>query len=57
MPMGRMMSLGMGWNARGEVKSLVEVKEKILGVTRQDIEAALEKFPLKRWSEFRLVGE
>ncbi len=55
LPMGRMMALGTEWQYRGKVTPLSEVAAKVRAVTRQDIETALERFPLSEWGEFRLL--
>ncbi len=57
MPMGRMMALGAEWVYRGRLHHLQDEAESIRSLTRRDIEKALEKFPLKGWSEFHLIQE
>ena len=57
LPMGRMMSLGTSWTYRKEVIPLSETIAKIKAVTEKDIHAALERFPLKDWSEYVLLPE
>lgn len=57
LPMGRMMGLGMSWNARHHVQPLREVLERVRAVTREEIERTVARYPLTTWSEFRLVGE
>lgn len=57
LPMGRLMSLGLEWNYRHETTPLKTVVERVKGITRSDIEKALEKFPWGEWSEFRLIPE
>ncbi len=53
--MGRLMSIGHDWAYRGTIDTLQQTISRIKGVTRQGIEAALDKYPLDSWSEFRLV--
>ncbi len=53
--MGRMRSLGHEWLARKRIHDLSADAERIKKVTREDINAALAKFPWKDWSEFRLL--
>lgn len=55
LPMGRLMSIGLEWNYRHEVESLVESVELVRAVQRRDIEAAIERFALNSWSEFVLL--
>jgi predicted Zn-dependent peptidase len=57
LPMGQLMALGLEWNARREVETLQESIDQYKKVSRSSIEAALEKFPLTTWSEFRLLPE
>lgn len=57
LPMGRLMSLGLEWNYRRETTPLANTIAKIRAVTRNDIEMALEKYPLKDWAEYRLLPE
>ena len=56
LPMGRLMSLGMEWTYRRQSTPLHEVIDRIRGISRSDIHAALEKYPLSKWSEYRLVS-
>ncbi len=53
--MGRMRSLGHEWLARKRIHNLSHDAEMIKKITREDIGAALERFPWKNWSEFRLT--
>jgi predicted Zn-dependent peptidase len=57
LPMGRLMSLGLEWTYRKKTTPLSEVIAKVRSVSRQDIERAIEKFPMNDWSEYRLVPE
>lgn len=57
LPMGRLMSLGMEWTYRKTVTPLSEVVARVERISRSDIETALEKFPLTRWAEYRLLPE
>jgi predicted Zn-dependent peptidase len=57
LPMGRLMALGLEWNYRKRLHSLKESIAKIRALKKSDIQSALEKFPLKTWSEFRLLPE
>lgn len=57
LPMGRLMSIGLEWNYRKESTPLKTVVERVRGITKKDIEAALAKFPWGEWSEFRLLPE
>jgi len=57
LPMGRLMAIGSEWNYRKDITPLSEIIDRIRKVTKKDIAEALEKFPLKTWSEFRLVAE
>ena len=56
LPMGRLMSLGMEWTYRQQSTPLHEVIDRIRGISRSEIHAALEKYPLSEWSEYRLVS-
>lgn len=56
LPMGRMMGLGMSWNARHHVQPLSEVIDRVRAVTRQEIERTVARYPLQSWAEFRLVA-
>jgi predicted Zn-dependent peptidase len=57
LPMGRLMALGLEWNYRKENTALSEIVRRVRAVTRNDIERALEKFPLTQWAEYRLLPE
>ncbi len=57
LPMGRLMSIGLTWNYRKRIELLSEIIEKIRAVSRESIEQALARYPLKVWSEFRLLPE
>ncbi|MEZ4753443.1 MAG: pitrilysin family protein [Bdellovibrionota bacterium] len=57
LPFGRLMALGTGWLAREEVLPLNEIVERIQAVTNETIDAALEKYPLDTWAEYRLLPE
>ena len=57
LPMGRLMGLGIEWNSRQRIHSLKEEIEKFKAVTRNDIERALEKYPLDKMVEYRLMPE
>ena len=57
LPMGRLMSLGLEWNYRRTTTPLSETIAKVRSVSRADIARALEKFPMKDWSEYRLLPE
>lgn len=57
LPMGRLMSLGMEWSYRKRSTPLSEVVERVLSITRGDIERALDRFPLTGWAEYRLIPE
>lgn len=54
--MGRMMGLGMSWNARHRVQPLGEVIDRVRAVTRDEIERSVARYSLQSWSEFRLVA-
>jgi len=54
--MGRMMGLGMSWNARHRVQPLSEVIDRVRSITRDEIERTVARYPLQSWSEFRLVA-
>jgi predicted Zn-dependent peptidase len=56
LPMGRMMGLGLSWNARREAVPLSAVIDRVRGVTRSEIERTLARYPLSTWAEFRLVA-
>jgi len=55
LPMGRLMALGMEWQYRRESTPLRSIIERVQAITRSDIEAALERFPLDAWAEYRLL--
>jgi predicted Zn-dependent peptidase len=57
LPMGRLMALGLEWNYRKETTPLSEIIRRVKALTRADIEAALERFPLTGFSEYRLLPE
>lgn len=57
LPMGRLMALGTEWNYRERINSLKETIEKVKRVDRKSVMAALERFPIRTWSEFRLLPE
>lgn len=57
LPMGRLMSIGMEWTYRKTLNDLKETISLVQGVTSKDIEAALKKYPLQNWSEFRLMPQ
>lgn len=57
LPMGRLMALGLEWNYRAKLHSLKESIARIRALKKNDIESALERFPLRSWSEFRLLPE
>lgn len=57
LPMGRLMTLGFDWTYRKRMRPLKEIISDVRSVKRTDIEAALTKFPLGTWAEYRLVGE
>ena len=57
LPLGRLMALGNEWNYNRRIHSLREVMERIKSVSRTDIENAVKRYPLRDWSEFRLVPE
>jgi predicted Zn-dependent peptidase len=57
LPMGRLMALGMEWQYRRESTPLRTVIERVQSISRSDIERALERFPLDRWAEYRLLPE
>jgi predicted Zn-dependent peptidase len=54
LPMGQLMALGIEWNQRREVETLAETLARVRQVSRTSIAAALERFPLRTWSEFTL---
>jgi hypothetical protein len=53
--MGRLMALGLEWNYRKESTPLSTVIERVKSITTKDIELALSRYPLKVWSEYRLI--
>jgi predicted Zn-dependent peptidase len=57
MPMGRLMALGLEWTYRKESTPLSAIIERVRGVTRNDINSALERFTLSSWAEYRLLPE
>ncbi|RMG43196.1 MAG: insulinase family protein [Candidatus Dadabacteria bacterium] len=57
LPLGRLMALGNEWLYRQKKHSLKETIERIKAVSQRDIQAAVEKFGLNTWSEFRLLPE
>ncbi len=57
LPMGRLMSLGMEWTYRKTVTPLSTVLARVEKLTRSDVERAVERFPLKKWAEYRLLPE
>jgi len=57
LPMGRLMGLGMEWNYRKSLTPLAQIVERVKSVSKAEIENALKRFPLKEWSEYRLVPE
>jgi predicted Zn-dependent peptidase len=57
LPMGRLMALGLEWNYRRESTPLATVIERVRALSRSDIEAALARYRLSNWSEYRLVPE
>jgi len=57
LPMGRLMTLGMEWQYRRESTPLATIIKRVQGISRHDIERALERFPLTQWSEYRLVPD
>ena len=57
MPMGRLMALGLEWTYRKESTPLSAIIERVRGVTRKDINSALERFTLSNWAEYRLMPE
>lgn len=57
LPMGRLMSLGVNWTARGEISDLDEVLAKLRRVSVADVESALHKYQLNSWCEYRLYSE
>jgi predicted Zn-dependent peptidase len=57
MPMGRLMALGLEWTYRKESTPLSAIIERVRGVTRKDINSALERFTLSSWAEYRLLPE
>jgi len=57
LPFSRLLALGTDWTYLKQINSLKETIAKIKAVTRAEIEKALAKFPLKTWSEFRLLPE
>lgn len=54
LPMGQLMALGLEWNQRREVETLAETISRVRQVDRASIGSALERFPLRTWSEFTL---
>ncbi len=57
LPMGRLMALGMEWTYRKSITPLSDIVAKVRAISKRDIERALEKFPLRQWSEYRLLPE
>jgi predicted Zn-dependent peptidase len=55
LPMGRLMALGLEWNYRQESTPLSIVIERVKAISRKDIQEALSRYPLKSWSEYRLI--
>ncbi|MCB0311289.1 MAG: insulinase family protein, partial [Bdellovibrionales bacterium] len=57
LPMGRLMALGNEYIFRTRMHSLQSVIQQVRETNRNQICAALEKYPLEKWSEFRLISE
>jgi predicted Zn-dependent peptidase len=57
LPMGRLMALGMEWQYRRESTPLRAIIERVQAISRSDIDKAIERFPLDRWAEYRLLPE
>jgi predicted Zn-dependent peptidase len=57
LPMGRLMALGLEWNYRQQCTPLRTVIERVKNITKSDIEAAVERFPLQDWGDYRLLPE
>lgn len=57
LPMGRLMALGMEWQYRRESTPLRTIIERVQSISRSDIYEAIERFPLDRWAEYRLLPE
>lgn len=57
LPMGRLMALGIEWNYRKESTPLRVVIDKIKAISRDDIQAAINKYPMSDWVEYRLLPE
>jgi predicted Zn-dependent peptidase len=55
LPMGRLMALGLEWAYRKESTPLSVIIERVRAVSRGDIEAALSRFSLTSWSEYKLL--
>ena len=55
LPLGRLMSVGTDWLYRGKVDTLPRMVERIKCIARSDIDKALQQYPLRVWSEFRLL--
>lgn len=56
-PSSRLFALGHGWTTRDIPEPLSDVVEQIRGVTRDTIQAALQKYPLKSWSVYSMIPE
>ncbi|MFO0416248.1 MAG: M16 family metallopeptidase [Pseudomonadota bacterium] len=55
LPMGRLMALGLEWNYRRESTPLSTVIERVKAISKQDIAEALNRYPLRDWSEYKLI--
>lgn len=54
-PMGRLMSLGNEWVYRRKIHNLKDTVRRLRAVSHDEIRAALDRYPLRSWSEFRLL--
>lgn len=57
LPMGRLMALGNEFLYLRTVHELRALIDRVMAVERPHIEAALARFPLTSWREYRLVPE
>lgn len=55
LPMGRLIALGTSWLYENKIHSLAETVARIKAVSKESIEEALAKYPLKSWSRFTLM--
>jgi len=57
LPMSRLMALGTAWVYRKEFHTLQTSIDKIKSVTKSDIEKAVKKYEINKYSEYCLIPE